>query len=224
MSVGYAVVSRYENEKRACIRTRFANLLAMGASILTTTPHVEGTVYLPNPRINMPGLYGSSQASKDSKKRFLLWANRTHFDYVWHIEDDTRIAPNSLERYSDETHDVIASHFRHNTFYMRYCDYCKKHRHPHSFAWPAIRLSRRMIQALTRVAMSSFGHHEPLVAAVCRAHHYRSLQLKNSHIVLPSNNDEHQNMRVNLSTFEIVHPAKCLGKRFHSSTNPNRKH
>ncbi len=210
MKTCVAIVSQLKKQHRDCVVARSRKFLHFFVTYLLSTTVTNFSTYLPPAHRRMQGLLGSTAASKDTKKRFVLWAaHQTSCDYVWHLEEDTIADPQEMLTYSNVSTDLISPFTPLNMYWMSFCTFCKDMRITKQVSWPALRISRKFAKQLLNLSWDKHGHHEPLAEAVCKYYNCTQQYLKNSRIILPSNMKEHIHFRQDRGDAMFVHPNKC---------------
>lgn len=211
MTTCVAIVSRLNGKEANCIVNRTKSFSFYFVTYLLSTLKTNFSTYIPPAKVGMHGLYGSSAGSRDSKKRFVMWAaNQVLCDYIWHFEDDTIVAnPKEMLSYSNSVSDLISSYSSLNEYYMKYCVFCRTLKIQKQIAWPALRISRKFAIQLYNLSFYKHGHHEPLTQAACQYLNCTQEELKNTSIKLLKNKHEHNRYRERNMNAMFVHPNKC---------------
>ena len=134
--------------------------------------------------------------SVDSKANFLTWLARANVSttgtHAWHLEDDSYLHGSSADggdaswrdlarRYEHLRHDLLGVRLRSmaNGYLERQCTICRNASGVVKLAWPAVRVSKRLAQALvTQVrAGGVHGHHELLLGTFCAQQRWCSMRL-----------------------------------------------
>jgi hypothetical protein len=126
--------------------------------------------------------------SRSSKANFLSWVSRQAYSHVWHVEDDAYLHqahPRDVAmRFANSSADLVAVPLQRQVggWVERQCTVCNR-TNVVKFAWPIVRLSRRLAREVERWVerRGAHGHHEVLIGTLCAQLEWCRTDLRHTH-------------------------------------------